>query len=113
MADLRMTLAVATVLRAFLEDESTPHYGYDLMRATGFPSGKIYPILARLRRAGLLHRELEDIDPAAEGRPRRALYRLTPAGVTTARAELAVLSERIRPPQRSAPRPSGLIGDPA
>jgi hypothetical protein len=43
-----MTLAVAAVLRVFLDDPDAPRYGYELMRRTGFPSGKLYPILARL-----------------------------------------------------------------
>ncbi|NUR31119.1 MAG: PadR family transcriptional regulator, partial [Catenulispora sp.] len=45
MQDPRITLAVATLLRIFLEDPTEPHYGYDLMRLTTYPSGKLYPIL--------------------------------------------------------------------
>jgi PadR family transcriptional regulator, regulatory protein PadR len=67
--EVRMTIAVATVLRIFLNDVSEPRYGYELMRLTGFPSGKLYPILARLQRAGWLIREQEQIDPGAPGRP--------------------------------------------
>lgn len=99
-----MTIAVARVLRAFLDDVSKPRYGYDLMRETGFPSGKLYPILARLQRAGWLVREREDIDPAAERRPVRTLYRLSPAGATAARQELAALAAEFGQPSR---RPAG------
>lgn len=110
MGDLRITVAVATVLRLFLEEETNPRYGYDLMQATGFPSGKIYPILARLQRAGLLARELETVEAAEAGRPPRTLYRLTPLGQTTAQHELAALSQQLRPPPRSAAARPGLRG---
>src|SRR6266536_2514420 len=98
MGEIRMTIAVATVLRTFLDDISEPRYGYELMRLTGFPSGKLYPILARLERAGWLIKEREDIDPAAAGRPARRLYRLSPESIQTARHELAALSEQLRLP---------------
>jgi Predicted transcriptional regulators len=99
-----VTVAVALVLRVFLEDVTESRYGYDLMRRTGFASGKLYPILARLQRAGWLVREHEDVDPAVVGRPARALYRLSPDGVRIARYELAALAERLRPPTRATRR---------
>lgn len=68
------------------------------MKETGFPSGKIYPLLARLQGAGWLTVTEEDIDPAVAGRPARRGYRLTTEGVRVARLELAKLSERLRPP---------------
>ena len=105
MAPLQVTVAVATVLRAFLDDPTQPRYGYELMKLTGFPSGKLYPILARLQRAGWLIREHEEVDPAAAGRPARRFYRLTPDGVRAARGELAALGERLR----LAPGPGGTL----
>jgi DNA-binding PadR family transcriptional regulator len=105
-----VTIAVAQVLRALLDDVTEPYYGYDLMRRTGFPSGKLYPILARLQRAGWLIREAEVIDPSVEGRPARVLYRLSPAGTRAARCELAALAEQLRPPappRGVRPRPEG------
>jgi len=96
MSEVRITLAVVYVLQAFLADINRPRYGYDLMRETGFPSGKLYPILARLQRAGWLIRESEDIDPAEAGRPARRLYRLSPAGLAAARREVAELDQRLR-----------------
>jgi PadR family transcriptional regulator, regulatory protein PadR len=98
MAELRMTLTVARLLREFLTDPSQPRYGYDLMRATGFPSGKLYPALGKLVQAGLLVREKEQIDPSVEGRPARRIYRLSESGTETARYQLAVLSQQITPP---------------
>jgi DNA-binding PadR family transcriptional regulator len=62
-------------------------HGYDLSLATGLKSGTLYPILMRLSDRGLLeHKWHESPDP---GRPPRHLYRLTAAGVTFARQQLA------------------------
>jgi PadR family transcriptional regulator, regulatory protein PadR len=98
MQDVKITLTVARVLREFLAEPSRPRHGYDLMQATGFPSGKLYPVLAKLASAGWLLREEEQIDPAREGRPARRLYRLSERGVEVARCELAVLSQQISLP---------------
>jgi PadR family transcriptional regulator, regulatory protein PadR len=98
MQEVRMTLTVARVLREFLTDPSRPRYGYDLMQATGFPSGKLYPALAKLVNAGILLREEEQIDQASEGRPARRLYRLCEVFTASVRGELAALSEQITPP---------------
>jgi DNA-binding PadR family transcriptional regulator len=109
MPDVRVTMAVAVVLRVFLEDLAQPRYGYELMRLTGFSSGKLYPLLARLERAGWLTREREDLDPSEAGRPVRRLYRLSEDGVQQARYALAEISRRLGPaPLRPArPRPEG------
>jgi PadR family transcriptional regulator, regulatory protein PadR len=101
---IRMTVATAQLLRAFLADVSQRRYGYELMEETGFPSGKLYPILARLTSAGWLVREREDIDPVVEGRPARYLYVLTEGGTEAARVELAALSRQLAVPPPSAPR---------
>ncbi|UJW28616.1 PadR family transcriptional regulator [Saccharothrix sp. AJ9571] len=105
MTSLRITTAVASVLRSFLEDPSRPRYGYDLMQDIGFPSGKLYPILARLHNAGILIKEKEQIDPVAAGRPARMMYRLSPEGEPVARRELATLTARLSLPESLAPRP--------
>lgn len=89
-----MTAAVAGVLQAFLAEPGTERYGLDIMQATGYPSGTVYPILMRLQRAGWLAGHWEDIDPAAAGRPARRWYLLTPDGATTARTELAAYRQR-------------------
>jgi PadR family transcriptional regulator PadR len=41
MPEVQITIAVARVLREFLSEPSADRYGYDLMRATSFPSGKL------------------------------------------------------------------------
>jgi PadR family transcriptional regulator len=106
MGEVRITVAVATVLRAFLDNAAQPRYGYDLMKATGFPSGKLYPILARLQAADWLEKQVEDVDPAAAGRPARRLYRINPDRVAAIRTELAALSDRLRP---APPGPGGRL----
>jgi PadR family transcriptional regulator PadR len=97
MTEVRITVAVARVLREFLADPSEARYGYELMQLTGFPSGKLYPVLARLERAGWLTKEREDVDPEQVGRPPRRLYRLSPSGANLARCELALLTEQFAP----------------
>jgi DNA-binding PadR family transcriptional regulator len=102
---VRVTVAVGTVLRAFLENVERPRYGYELMRLTGFPSGKLYPILARLEAAGWLEKEWEDTDAVA-GRPRRRWYRFTSDGAEAARSQLAVLHRQLAPPSAwRSPKP--------
>ncbi|GLY83060.1 PadR family transcriptional regulator [Actinoallomurus iriomotensis] len=96
-----MTLAVAKVLRVFIEEPDAPRYGLELMKATGLPSGSLYPVLARLERAGWVRSSRERIDPAVEGRPPRRYYRLTPDGLASARTELAALTEQLSPPRRT------------
>jgi PadR family transcriptional regulator PadR len=103
-------MTVAKVLRAFIEDPATPCYGLELMRATGLPSGSLYPVLARLERAGWVRSRREKVDPVSEGRPPRRYYELTPDGLATARCELALLAEQLRPPsrlERRFPQPDG------
>lgn len=94
---MRVTAHVARVLRVFLDDPAARRYGLELMKETGLPSGALYPILARLERAGWLRSEREVIDPAAAGRPPRRYYRLTASGLGSARTELQALTEQLRP----------------
>jgi DNA-binding PadR family transcriptional regulator len=110
MADVRMTVAVAQLLREFLADPAEPRYGYELMQRTGFPSGKLYPLLGRLHRAGLLVREWEEIDAHEAGRPARCTYSLNPDAAESIHRELAELSDQLRPtaPPPSLPRAKGL-----
>ncbi|MEU8239072.1 PadR family transcriptional regulator [Actinoplanes missouriensis] len=92
---VRVTTAVSKVLAALLEDPEAERYGLDLMRASGHPSGTLYPILLRLQRAGWVQAEWEDVDPVAAGRPARRYYKLTPDGVAAARTELAALRRQL------------------
>ncbi len=87
-----------------LEDPPVERYGLELMRATGQPSGTLYPILARLQEAGWVRAGWEDVDPSVEGRPARRYYSLTAEGAAAARTELAALYAKLRP------RPAGPFG---
>lgn len=80
----RMTQATLAVLRSLSESPMQEMYGLQISSAAGLPSGTIHPILARLETAGWLESSWEDIDPTAEGRPRRRYYRLSPAGAARA-----------------------------
>jgi len=91
----RITAAVSKVLAAFLEDPAEVRYGLDLMRASGHPSGTLYPILLRLQNAGWVEAYWEEIDPVAAGRPARRYYRLTPEGLVSAQAEVAALQAQL------------------
>jgi PadR family transcriptional regulator PadR len=108
--EVRVTLAVARVLRELLGNTAGSRYGYDLMKATGYPSGKLYPILRRLVAAGWLSREREDINPGQAGRPARYLYRLTAKGIQASERELTAISEQLAPPSpaRSRLQPDGV-----
>ena len=103
ISPVRTTTAVAKVLAAFLEDPAAERYGLDLMRASGHPSGTLYPILLRLQKAGWVDATWEDIDPAAAGRPARRYYRLTPDGAAAARTELAALRRQLSRGRAAAP----------
>jgi PadR family transcriptional regulator, regulatory protein PadR len=85
----RITLPTAAVLRMMLADPTAAFYGFALAEATRFPSGTIYPILARLEAAGWLVGFWEEADPVTLGRPRRRMYQLTGVGAHAARQALA------------------------
>jgi DNA-binding PadR family transcriptional regulator len=56
-------------------------YGFEIMDASGLPSGTVYPILRRLEDAGLLSAKWEAIaDARDEQRPPRRYYQITGAG---------------------------------
>jgi PadR family transcriptional regulator PadR len=111
MADFRMTAGVARVVRVFLDDPDTAMYGFDLMQQTRFPSGTIYPILARLERAGWITGEQETAEQASrEGRPARRLYRLTADGAVAAHLALAELNTQLQPHPPYPPQPRPGLG---
>ena len=87
--DVRMSLQTLKVLEAFLENPAEQLAGADVQKRTGLASGTLYPILLRLEDAGWFVSRWEAIDPAAAGRPRRRLYRITPTGLARASAVFA------------------------
>lgn len=83
-----MTAQTLSVLSVMLSDPDADWYGFDLCKRGGLKPGTIYPILDRLLKVSWLERRWEDIDPVAEGRPKRRLYRLTGVGANAARMAL-------------------------
>ena len=78
MARLNLTYPTALVLKALALGF---HYGFDIMDATGLPSGTVYPILRRLDREALLGSSWEKHATAQqEQRPPRRYYELTAGG---------------------------------
>ncbi len=70
-----MTVPTALVTSAVAAGS---RYGFEIMEATGLPSGTVYPVLRRLERGGFLVSTWEDPAVAlADGRPRRRMYKLT------------------------------------
>lgn len=102
----RITKPTLRLLEIFLADPRRSWYGLELMERAALKSGTVYPILHRLRADGWLVAELENIDPAVEGRPPRRLYSLTGAGEMNARREI---ERRAQPPKRT-PRPVPRLG---
>lgn len=79
-------------------------FGFDIMEATGLPSGTIYPALRRLEAIELVTSDWEkDLQARREGRPRRRYYELTRAGrrqLNEAEARFHALGRLL--PKRSA-----------
>ena len=56
-------------------------YGFDIMDATGLPSGTVYPALRRMEAEGLISARWESEKKAvSEQRPPRKYYRITRTG---------------------------------
>ncbi len=84
---MRLTYPTALVLQALLEGH---HHGFDVMEATGLPSGTVYPILRRLDGEGLVRSRWEqDTIARQEQRPPRRYYELSPGGGAVAREAIA------------------------
>lgn len=105
MRKSNLTYPTALVLHALSMGQS---YGFDIMDATGLPSGTIYPLLRRLERIGCVESSWEDESEAAgEGRPARRYYRVTGEGLellARARTRFAALEHGVRPSLH--PRPA-------
>jgi DNA-binding PadR family transcriptional regulator len=100
-----MTQITALVLRAVAAGYG---YGFDVMEACDLPSGTAYPALRRLEKAGLLESSWEKAAEAhADGRPRRRIYALTPAGARALPEAEAKLSEVRRLLRELPPAPMG------
>jgi PadR family transcriptional regulator, regulatory protein PadR len=83
---VRVTYPTALVLVAVTRGH---RYGFDVIDATGLPSGTVYPILRRLEDAGVLRSRWEREASAHDaGRPPRKYYQVTGAGASAAREAL-------------------------
>lgn len=82
--NVRMSFQTMKVLECFLDNPTDLLAGADVQKRSGLASGTLYPILLRLEAAGWFVSQWENVDPAAAGRPRRRLYRLTPSGLARA-----------------------------
>ncbi len=97
-----MTFQTQAVLKVLLDDPARDQYGLELATSADLKTGTLYPILARLEKAGWITSAWEDIDESAEGRRRRRYYRLTPEGAAQASAAIAEAIARITPAIRPA-----------
>lgn len=103
MSRLNLTYPTALVLQALA---SGSHYGFDIMDATGLPSGTVYPILRRLDREGMLESAWETHARAQkEQRPPRRYYEITRSGGEM----LAQAVERYRALNAAIVRPTGRL----
>jgi PadR family transcriptional regulator, regulatory protein PadR len=107
----RMTMQTLRVLKVLLDEPLAEHFGLEISRTAGLPTGSIYPILARLEQAGWLESAWEDIDPVAAGRRRRRYYKLSSDGAEKARRAVREAQQSISPTSR--PRPAPGYGYPA
>jgi PadR family transcriptional regulator PadR len=81
---VNLTYPTALVLQALARGF---HHGFDIMDATGLPSGTVYPILRRLDREGFLRSAWERQEIAQrEQRPPRRYYEITADGEHMLRA---------------------------
>lgn len=94
----RITYPTAIVLQAIATGR---RYGFEIMDATGLPSGTVYPALRRLERDGHLASAWEDEAAAAgEQRPPRRYYDISETGqrfLAEARARFHGLERVIEP----------------
>jgi PadR family transcriptional regulator PadR len=92
----RMSGPTLRVLAAVMMSPWDELSGAEVGREAKLASGTLYPILARLERAGWLESRWEDGDPHMLGRPRRRLYWLTKLGAAKARTAFQELEPVVR-----------------
>lgn len=76
MSEVRLSHTSALILQSI---GTAHHYGFDVMMATGLPSGTVYPALRRLERDQLVVSRWEEL-AASPRRPVRKYYKLTSTG---------------------------------
>jgi DNA-binding PadR family transcriptional regulator len=94
MSRLPLRPTLVAVLQALIAGAG---HGFDVINATGLPSGTVYPALARLEHEGLVESRWEDHRVAQkEKRPPRRYYEVTRAGEQMLHTAAAALKERER-----------------
>jgi PadR family transcriptional regulator, regulatory protein PadR len=94
MSRLPLSPALATVLQALVDGAC---YGFNIIDATGLPSGTVYPALARLEHDSLVASRWEPHRIAQrDKRPPRRYYEVTAAGERRLAEAVAALKERDR-----------------
>ena len=77
-AEIKLTHTSGLILQTI---SAGYRYGFDIMEATGLPSGTVYPALRRLEESGLIHSKWEkESEAIAQLRPARKYYRLLRSG---------------------------------
>ena len=101
-----LTYPTALVLQALAQGHA---YGFDVIDATGLPSGTVYPLLRRLEGMSCVESKWEaEAEATKVGRPARKYYRITGAGeelLTRAKARFAALDRALHP---GRPAPEGV-----
>jgi DNA-binding MarR family transcriptional regulator len=103
----RVTPATTDVLKVLVAAEGAV-WGLQIVKATGRPSGSVYPILDRLESMGWVDSAWED-DASRQG-ARRRYYRLREQAGDLARAAVATLEGKQATPRSPRVRPAGLAG---
>jgi len=103
MGDGYLSFSATAILQAVANGYG---YGFDIMDATGLPSGTVYPALRRMESAGLVASRWENAAVAQrEQRPPRKYYELSKTG------DRALAEAVIR--YRLADRPAARVGRPS
>lgn len=98
-----ISLSAAAILQAVSNGYA---YGFDIMDATGLPSGTVYPALRRMEEGGLIRSRWEAAPVAQrEQRPPRRYYELSKAG-DVALAEARKRYKLPTPGPARVPKPS-------
>lgn len=99
---MNITMPTAVILQALREGYE---HGFDIMDATGLPSGTVYPALRRLEREGMITSEWEAETSAREQqRPARRNYKINEEGLELLKA--AQRKYRVLPKIAGKPRTS-------
>jgi PadR family transcriptional regulator, regulatory protein PadR len=91
----RPSTATRLVFQAFLDTPGDESYGFELSKATGLPSGTIYPILRRLEDDDLIKSRWSEVKTNTQRRQRR-YYRLTAEGRRAAQAATVEQRQALR-----------------